>query len=253
MAKIIKSKKIDSKFPLLDSKTPFAVKEAFSLLRTNILYMPAADDNARIIAFTSAEEGTGKSTIIANTALSFARTAKKVALIDADMRCPRQHKFFGYDKNSLGLSEYLAGISTKDEVVIKNAYEELDIIPSGHIPPSPSELVLSARFEQLLNELRTEYDFIFIDFPPIGIVSDAAAVSNFISGYMFVIRANHSDSASVKESIQKLENLDANIIGTIFNDINYKEAGYRSRYSTTSYKKYESSKYAHQPQSKDSN
>ena len=134
-----KKKQLNASYSLLDERTPFAVKEAYGMLRTNILYMPTDNDDARIIAIPSAEEGSGKSTTIANLALSFARSQKKVVLIDADMRCPRQHKFFGHEKLSKGLSEYLAGISSKDEILIKNKYENLDIISSGHVPPSPAE------------------------------------------------------------------------------------------------------------------
>ncbi len=238
-----KKKQIEAKYRLLDENTPFAVNEAYGMLRTNILYMPAENNDARVIAITSAEEGTGKSTTVSNLALSFARSAKKVLIIDADMRCPRQHKFFNHDKTSKGLSEYLAGISTKNEVILKNIYEDLDIIPSGHLPPSPAELVLSSRFSQLIDELKGDYDFIFIDFPPIGIVSDAAAVSKFINGYLFVIRSNHSDINYVKESIQKLENVDANILGIIYNDVNYKEKSYGSSYYSS---RYATSKYARQ-------
>ena len=239
-------KQLQAKYSLLDDRTPFAVKEAYGMLRTNILYMPTEGEGGRVIAITSAEEGTGKSTTIANLSLAFARSSKKVVIIDADMRCPRQHKFFKHDKNAKGLSEYLAGISTKEEVILKNEYENLDIISCGHLPPSPSELVLSARFPQLLNELRMEYDFVFIDFPPIGIVSDAAAVANCVTGYLFVVRANHSDMNYVTESLQKLENVDANILGLIFNDMNYREKSYGKSYANS---KYRTSQYARQSQS----
>ena len=240
-----KKKQLNASYSLLDERTPFAVKEAYGMLRTNILYMPTDNDDARIIAITSAEEGSGKSTTIANLALSFARSQKKVVLIDADMRCPRQHKFFGHEKLSKGLSEYLAGISSKDEILIKNKYENLDIISSGHVPPSPAELVLSSRFTQLMNELKRDYDFIFIDFPPIGIVSDAAAVAKIVNGYLFVIRSKHSDMNYVKESIQKLESVDANILGIIFNDVNFKEMGYGKNYKNSNYR---NSRYARQSQ-----
>jgi capsular exopolysaccharide synthesis family protein len=232
-------KQLQAKYNLLDDNTPFAVREAYGLLRTNILYLPGEDNGAKIIAITSAEEGSGKSTTIANLSLAFARSSKKVLLIDADMRCPRQHKFFKYDRNANGLSEYLAGINTAKDVILKNVCDGLDVIPSGHIPPSPSELVLNARFAQLMAELKKIYDFVFIDFPPIGIVSDAAAVAHCITGYLFVVRANHSDSVCVKDAIEKLENVDANILGVIFNELDYKDSSYGKGYSR-------SSKYARQ-------
>lgn len=245
-----KKKQIQTNFLLIDDNTPFAVKEAYNMLRTNILYMPNEDEGGKVIAVTSAEEASGKSSTMASLALSFAHSSKKVLLIDADMRCPRQYKFWKYEKGSLGLSEYLAGINSSEDVIIKNIRDGLDVMPSGHIPPSPSELVLSSRFSKLISELKKVYDFVFIDFPPIGVVADAAAVANCITGYIFVIRANHSDSVYVKESIQALENVEGNILGIVFNDLDYKSTGGRyGRYGR--YGKYGSgynraSKYARQ-------
>ncbi len=224
-------KQLQVKYSLLNDKTPFAVREAYGMLRTNIMYIPTKDgSDSRVIAATSAEEGTGKSTTIANLALSFALSSKKVILIDADMRCPRQHNFFKYDKHANGLSEYLAGMCPKENIIIKNVLDGLDILPCGHIPPSPSELILSPKFAQLVEYLKKYYDFVFIDFPPIGIVSDAAAVAHCITGYLFVVRSKYSDSNRVKEAIQMLENVDANILGIIFNDVMYKDKGYGKNY-----------------------
>ena len=224
-------KQLQVKYSLLNDKTPFAVREAYGMLRTNIMYIPTKDgSDSRIIAATSAEEGTGKSTTIANLALSFARSSKKVILIDADMRCPRQHKFFKYDKHANGLSEYLAGMCQKENIIIKNALDGLDILPCGRIPPSPSELILSPKFAQLVDYLKKYYDFVFIDFPPIGIVSDAAAVAHCVTGYLFVVRSKHSDSNRVKEAIQMLENVDANILGIVLNDVTYKDKSYAKSY-----------------------
>ena len=223
-----KSKKqVQTKSLLLSQDTPFSVKESFNMLRTNVLYMPTEYDGGTVIAITSAEESTGKSSTIANLAISFAQSSKKVILIDADMRCPRQYTFWNIKKNELGLSEHLAGINTIDEVIIKNVRDGLDVIPSGHVPPSASELVLSSRFAKLLAELKERYDFVFIDFPPIGVVADAAAVANCITGYIFVIRANHSDAIGVKNALQALENVDANILGIVFNDLDFKAPGNR--------------------------
>ena len=95
------------------------------------------------------------------------------------------------------------------------------------------------KLAQLMAELKKIYDFVFIDFPPIGIVSDAAAVANCITGYLFVVRENHSDSICVKDAIEKLENVDANILGLIFNELDYKDSSYGKGYSR-------SSKYARQ-------
>lgn len=242
-----KAKEVVSKHRLIDDKTPFAVKEAFGLLKTNIIYMPSDDDGAKVIAITSAEGGAGKSTISANMALSFANGGAKVILVDADMRCPKLYSFFHLNKHEKGLSECLAGICEKKDIVINTKYENLDVILSGRIPPSPADLFLGTRFSDLMAELKKEYDYIFVDFPPVGIVTDAAAVASCVTGYIFVVRANGSDAMFLKDSVEKVENVDGHIIGFVMNGTNYKQGVYKMKYRYNRYYKYENSKYSHQP------
>ena len=137
MAKTIKKDFLKER--LLDDNTPFAIKESFNHLRTNILYTTKDITQCPVYAITSSGESAGKSTIIANLAISFAQVPKKVLLIDADMRCPVQNQIFKFPKESIGLSELLSGIE-KDpkKAIIHSNYPNLDILGSGHIPPNPS-------------------------------------------------------------------------------------------------------------------
>jgi len=211
-------------FLRVNNKTPFAVREAFALLRTNIVYTNTVTEGAPVFAVTSAGEGSGKSTIIANVVGEFARIEKKVVLIDADMRYPVQHRFFGYKKNILGLSEILSGIiKDKNDVVIHTDNKYLDVIPAGHVPPNPSELFHSSRFGSLISVLKEEYDYIFIDFPPIGVVSDPVSAVNYVDAYLFVIRANVSNRIGVVESLNELEQVGGHIAGIIVNDVDFKD------------------------------
>ena len=235
--KINKSKKkiigtkVEDTYHLIDSKTPFAVKEAFGLLRTNILYASAGGEKTPVYGVVSAGESSGKSVIVSNLALAFAKSGKKTLLIDADMRCPVLHKIFGYEKNHKGLSEYISGlVDEKSDIIFDTDREGLYVVPAGHIPPNPSELIISNRFAALIEELREDYDYIFIDLPPISIVSDALAVVNSIDGYMFVVRSNFSERISVRESIEKLEQIEARIVGIVLNDLNFKDGMQRSKY-----------------------
>jgi len=236
---------------LMCEETPFAVKESFNLLRTNILYTRSNSEGAPVFAVTSAGESSGKSTIISNLAYSFANISKKVILIDGDMRCPVQQEFFGYEKGVGGLSEFLSGI-VKDwrEVIFKTENSFMDVIPSGHIPPNPSELLLGSDFSSLISELKREYDYIFIDFPPIGVIADAASVSSCVDGYIFVIRSNVSNSGSVSEALSSLESVGANIVGIVLNDVNYKEGSFGGKYHNTKYGSKYSSKYVRSTESK---
>ncbi len=238
-----KTKKKQGEFAthLLDENTPFAVREAFNQLRTNLMYTNTEHrEGCPIFAITSADEGEGKSNIVANLAYSFAQVSKKVLLIEGDLRLPTQHRIFGLDRQSIGLSELIAGIET--DATQKDVRPNLDIILSGRIPPNPAELINSPNFVELLRKYSMEYDIIFIDFPPIGIVADAASVSKDITGYLFAVRSGRDSAKKVRASIDALEQVGAKIAGIVLNDITLRGVGrhyYKSKY--TKYSKYAAS------------
>lgn len=216
---------------VLTNDAPFAIREAFNLLRTNLMYtMTHSDADAPIYAVTSANENAGKSTVIVNLAIAFAQLDKKVLLVDGDMRCPVVHKHFEIDSHRNGLSELISGMN--DDVIIQNVCPNLDVITSGRIPPNPSELLMSPRFDMLIEKWKKEYDIIFIDFPPIGIVTDAIANCKNITGYIFVVRSGKSSAKEITSSISTLEQVGAKIVGMVLNDYNIKGADrYKRNYS----------------------
>ena len=227
---------------VLTDETPFAIREAFNLLRTNLMYtLSDTDGSAHIYGVTSTAEGAGKSTIIVNLAISFAQLNKKVLIIDGDMRRPTLHTFFDVDPLNAGLSELLSGIN--DNVIVRDIKPDLDIITSGRIPPNPSELITSPKFSEYLESWKSEYDVIFIDFPPIGIVTDAVANCKMINGYIFVIRSGKSNAKGVNSCIESMEKIGAKIVGVVLNDYNMKgSVGYSrsgSRYAAKANSKYE--------------
>ena len=222
----------EDNYSLINEDTPFAVREAFGLLRTNILYTPNKGESAPVYGVASVGERSGKSTVISNLAYSFAQSQKKVLFIDADMRCPVQHRFFGYEKDATGLSEILSGIvADAHETVIKTDNEYLDVIPSGHIPPNPSELVLSPKLGEFISLMKKEYDYIFVDFPPVGVVPDAVSMVNYVNGYIFVIRANVTDKKGIKECIDNIENVGGTVVGIVLDDVNYKDGMFGVKYN----------------------
>lgn len=220
-----KKKNIDiSEDLVLNEKTPFSVRESFNLLRTNIIYTPTDTEGAPVYGVASTVASSGKSTIMANLAIQLGSMSKKVLLIDADMRCPVQHKIFGYDKKQSGLSEFLSGvIKTKEEGIVKVDFDGLYVMPSGLIPPNPAELLMSNRFKDLIEEIKRDFDYVLIDFPPIGLVADSAAAINYIDGYIFVARVNQSKVGDVKETIERLESLGGKVIGIVLNDVGAKK------------------------------
>lgn len=219
------NKNSSTEYNLLDERTPFAVKEAFNLLRTNLMYSAHNNENCPIYGITSDMIGAGKSTVAANLAVSFAQSSKRVLLIDGDLRCPTVHKIFGIEPSEVGMSELISGIvRDSSSVLCPTMYENLFVAVGGRIPPNPSELIFSEKLVSLLDEWSEQFDIIFIDFPPVGIVSDALAVCKRIDGYIFVIRSGMSESRSIKEALQTMDNVNAKITGIVFNDINVKES-----------------------------
>ena len=233
---------------MLDKNAPFAIREAFNLLRTNLMYTMTDDQKGcPVYAITSISENAGKSTVISNLALAFSNLDKKVLLVDGDMRCPALYRFYDLDMRKPGLSELISGI--ENDVIVKEIRPNLDLITSGRIPPNPSELISSPRFLELLSGWRREYDIIFIDFPPVGIVADSITISNEITGYLFAVRAGKSSAKAVNSAIDSMEQIGAKIVGVVLNDYNIKGSKkYRynhSRYFKQTMSRYEKSAMEH--------
>lgn len=223
---------------ILNKKTPFAITEAFKLLRTNLCYTTKGE-KCPIYGITSAYVSAGKSLIVANMAVSFAQMNKKVLLVDADLRCPVQHKVFNMENKANGLSDVLAGICSYEDLYRRNGgVENLNIITSGKIPPNPSELLASPKMKEFLDLVKEEYDFVFIDLPPICEVSDAGIVSDLLTGYTFVVRSGYSDRRMIEMAVEIMEGFDASMIGFILNDIDIKSGDYYKNKYYSSYSKY---------------
>lgn len=239
---------------ILNKKTPFIIKEAYKTARTNIIFSVAGSDNkeCKTIVITSSGSGEGKTTSTLNLAITFALTGAKVLVIDADMRRPRAHQYLGIVKDN-GLSTVLSKQKTFEEVVYRNERDGLDVLTSGSIPPNPAELLGSEAMQKLLEKLKFEYDYIFVDTPPISIVTDASAISKFASGIILVVREGITNHENVSHSINLLKLANVKLLGFFVNDIDITNSGYgsygksygrrygTSRYSRYSYKRYSSS------------
>ena len=214
---------------LLTSKTPFAINEAFRTLRTNLFYT-SKGEKCPVYGITSCYANSGKSLVIANAAISFSQLNKKVLLIDCDLRNSVVHKIFGLEKG-LGISELLAGSDNAvDRALRKTAYENLQVITSGGTPPNPTELLASERMNKLIGILKNHFDVIFIDLPPIGLVSDAAVIAEIVTGYVFTVRSGFDDRRDVEQVLGVAEQMNMNIIGFILNDVNVKVSAKYGKY-----------------------
>lgn len=175
------------------------VNEAFRVLRTNVEFLAAADGSSSVIAVTSFNPGSGKSYITVNLAMSIALKDKKVLVIDGDMRRGSASAYV--DSPSKGLSNYLSGaISDVNSIIVKSKdCERLNVLPVGSVPPNPSELLGLPKFAEMLEALKSQYDFIFIDCPPIEMVADTQIIDRYADRTFFIIRAGLLERAMIPE------------------------------------------------------
>ncbi len=206
-----------------------AINEAFRILRTNIEFITRGKQN-NIITFTSFNPGSGKTFCIINTAVSFAIRGEKTLVIDGDMRHASLSNYI--EDREVGLSNYLAKETDSIKNIIKQdkVHASLHIIPTGTIPPNPTELLESERFSQLLQTLASEYKYIFIDCPPLDIVADTHIIGKFATESIFLIRCGLLERSMLGEveklyTEKKLTNL-----SVILNGIDIKAGKYGYKY-----------------------
>lgn len=190
--------------------------ESYRTLRTNIQYS-SFDKEYRVIAVTSSEPEEGKSTTAGNLALCMAKEDKKVMLIDCDLRKPSLHKKFK-TSNLLGLSDVIIGKADLDSV-IHRYNKNLFLLTVGKIPPNPSEMLSSKAMSCLLEYLKDNFDYIILDTPPLKVVTDSQILSAKVDGTILVVRAEKTKRESVKNAVDLLKNVNANIIGMVLNGI----------------------------------
>jgi capsular exopolysaccharide synthesis family protein len=218
----------------------FASREAYKLLRTNVSFAFPDEESGRVIGVCSACPHEGKSTTSVNLAYSLAEANNKVLLIDGDMRRPTINKVVGIEGEP-GLSDMLSGKSGV-EPSRGVLHANLDVFPSGHIPPNPSELIGSRKMESLIEECKAKYDYVVLDLPPVLSVSDPVAVSKYLSGMIIVVRHDKTRRRDMAETIRQLEYANVKILGFVYNRVgqgngeNKYKYKYRYRYKGYHYR-----------------
>ena len=212
---------------LLTASSTFAVKEAYNSIRTNLLFTQQGE-KCPIFVITSPTANNGKTINSANLAINFAQMGKKTLVIDADMRNPSLHKLFSLSSRN-GLSEILAGL-TDNITVTKTDIENLSVLTSGKIPPNPTELLSSPRMDKLLDFVKEHYDCVFIDTPPINIVTDATVFAQKATGYILIVKTDTTNIPELKTTVSTLQGINASILGFILNDANSEKKKYNSYY-----------------------
>ena len=217
---------------ILCQNSPFAVKEAYNAIRTNLLFTQQGE-KCPIFVVTSPTANNGKTINSINLAVSFAQMGKRTLLIDADMRNPTIHRMFSISVKN-GLSEILAGL-TDNISVSKTDVENLSVLTAGKIPPNPAELLSSARMDKLLEFVKEHYDCVFIDTPPINLVTDSTIFAQKVTGYIVIVKTDTTNTHDVKITVTNIEQIDGNILGFILNDVNSEKKKYYSYYRKYNY------------------
>ena len=196
---------------MADPKSPLS--EAYNSLRAALLYSTSAG-LPQVMLVTSAQAGEGKTTTSFATAASLARMGRKVALIDADLRRPSVHRRFNLS-NERGLADLLTSNAAVASVTLPTPTENLFVIASGPIPPSPTELISSPRMEQVLQDLARDYDVVVIDSPPILGLADAPALSALADGVIFVVESDRNRRGSLKTALRRLRSMRPILLGAV--------------------------------------
>lgn len=222
-------------------KFSFSIKEAFKTLRTNLLF---SGSDIKTVLITSCVKNEGKSTVSLELAKALSLSEKKVLLIDADLRkSVLVSKYASDAKDITGLSEYLSSQASLDDVLFKTQYDNFDVLFAGAVPPNPVELLGSNKFQELLAQMKQEYDYVIIDAAPLGAVIDASVISAFCDGSILVICANEIGYRFANEVKCQLEKSGCKVLGAILNKVSSKPSSYYNRYYKKYYGKYSKGKY----------
>lgn len=192
------------------------VSEAYRTIRTNLQFA-GADKPLKFVGFTSSIPSEGKSTTISNLAVVMAMDGKKILLIDCDMRKSVIHKIF--ELPNRGLTNCIATGAPLVSMIRKNVAENLDVLPSGPIPPNPSEIIGSEKMTAILKEAGQSYDYVLIDLPPVLPVTDAAIMSAKVDGLILVVSSGDISPEEAKQTKSNLEQAGARILGVILNKV----------------------------------
>lgn len=205
-----------------DSNSEFT--ESYRSLRAN-LPTKKEDGTANIILVTSTIESEGKTTLVSNLASVFQMAGYKSIILNLDLRKPTLHGYFDLE-NEKGMSTYLKGDDSIQDIIFSTKYPDLHVIASGPIPTNPSELILSRRFNDLLDILRTRYDYIFIDSAPVGLVSDTIHLMKFADSNIIIFKENHAEVSFVNAIHGIIEKSEIKNVGIVLNQSKSKNKSY---------------------------
>jgi len=207
-----------------------AISESYNSLCSALLYSTSKGLPPTLLV-SSAQPSEGKTTTSCELARGFARMGRRVLLVDVDLRRPGIHQQFSLD-NATGLSTLLTRQEGLDQVIRNSGQDRLDIVCSGPVPPSPSELIAAERMAQLMGEMTACYDVVIFDSPPILGLADAPLISALVDGVVFIVESDRGRHGSLKTSLGRLRAMRPNILGAVLTKFDPTKAAHRySEYS----------------------
>jgi polysaccharide biosynthesis transport protein len=222
---------------LLSNGVPARFKEAFRMIRTNVLFASSRAE-IRTVLVTSTGPNEGKTTVATNLAIALAQTRQRVLIVDGDMRRPSVHKVLLEDQ-APGLAEVVGGLSLAPGVVRQTSVPFLSMMSAGASPSNPAELLSSPLFKQMLDALSREFAWIIIDSPPVMAVTDASLIANVVGGVLFVVAAERTMGPNAVNALEQLDAASATCVGAILNRVDLE----RNAFFYSSYYRHEYGQY----------
>jgi capsular exopolysaccharide synthesis family protein len=209
------------------------LSEAYRSIRTSIL-LSFSGKPPKTMVISSPNPAEGKTTTVTNTAIALCQTGARVIIIDADMRKPKIEKILGKE-NGVGLSNFLSGNTELESIIKKSEIPNLCYIPSGPIPPNPSELLGSNLFKNMIQALSDRFDHMLIDSPPLLGFADSTILSTIADGVIVVVIGGKTPRDTLLRTKDLLLQVDARILGVVINRVNIRSGGYGSYYNRYHY------------------
>jgi capsular exopolysaccharide synthesis family protein len=205
------------------------VAECCRSLRTNVVFS-AADRELKTLVVSSANPREGKTTVVIYLGTTMAQSGQRVLIVDTDMRRPRLHASTGVPRGR-GLSNLIVGDGAYDDVIKSTEIPNLFVLPCGPLPPNPAELLMTNRFQAVLEDLGRRFDRVILDSPPLGAVTDAVVLSRQTDGVLLVVRAGKTQRDEVKRSVRQIRDVNGQVIGVILNELDIeRRRGYYYQY-----------------------
>lgn len=204
------------------------ISEQYRQIRTNIQFS-SVDKEIKSIMVTSPKSGDGKSTTVANLAIVLSQQGKSILLVGTDLRKPSFHYAFRIS-NMNGLTNVLTREVSLNEAICKTYVPNLEILPSGPIPPNPSELLSSKAMDRMMEELKDRFDFVIYDTPPVLAVTDPQIIASKCDGVIMVVASGKTQREHALKTKELLENVTSNILGVVVNGIKSSKREYYSEY-----------------------